>query len=87
METYREKLYVNPIDGVCCYRDVEWSPDGSYLLFAFQNYLQGSSSTTQLYYIPYGSIGTGATYEPLPLPIITDPREKPQPVLRPALTP
>jgi hypothetical protein len=87
METYRDYLYINPIDNVCCYRDVDWSPDGSYLLFAFQNYLRGSSSTTQLYYIPYGSIGTGAKYEPLPLPVITNPREKPQPVLRPALSP
>jgi serine/threonine protein kinase len=87
LETYRPRLYLNPIDNVCCYRDVQWSPDGKYLLFAFQNYLAGSGSTTQLYYIPYGTIGSGAKYEPLPLPEITDPREKPQPVLRPALTP
>ena len=55
MTTYQPDLSINPIRGVCCYRDPQWSPDGSYLLFAFQDYLQGSSSTTQLYYIPYGS--------------------------------
>jgi serine/threonine-protein kinase len=85
MTTYQPDLSINPIREVCCYRDPQWSPDGTHLLFAFQDYLQGSSSTTQLYYIPYGSIGTGAAYEPLPLPEITDPKEKPQPVLRPAL--
>lgn len=83
MDLHKAKLAVNPIDDVCCYRDPHWSPDGNYLIFAFQDYLQGSDSITQLYYIPYGSIGTGSKYEPLPLPKITDPREKPQPVLRP----
>jgi tRNA A-37 threonylcarbamoyl transferase component Bud32 len=84
METYKASLSVNPVRGACCYRDPQWSPDGNYLLFAFQDMLQGSASTTQLYYVPYGSIGTGATYEPLPLPEISNPREQPQPVLRPA---
>jgi serine/threonine protein kinase len=84
METYKASLSVNPVRGACCYRDPQWSPDGTYLLFAFQDMLQGSASTTQLYYVPYGSIGTGATFEPLPLPEISDPREQPQPVLRPA---
>jgi len=83
-ETFRFSLAVNPVRGVCCYRDPQFSPDGSHLLFAFQDYGAGSSSVTQLYYIPYGSLGTGATYQPLPIPEITDPREQPQPVLRPA---
>jgi len=84
METYKANLSVNPIGGKCCYRDPQWSPDGTYLLFAFQDMSLGEGSTTQLYYIPYGSIGTGATFEPLPLPAITNPREQPLPVLRPA---
>ena len=84
METYKANLSVNPVRGQCCYRDPQWSPDGTYLLFAFQDIMEGEASTTQLYYIPYGSIGTGATYEPMPLPEITNPREQPQPVLRPA---
>ncbi len=76
MQSYQFSQSINPVSGVCCYRDPQWSPDGSHLLVAFQDYLQGSSSSTQLYYIPYGSIGTGAAYEPLPLPEITNPREK-----------
>jgi hypothetical protein len=74
---------INPVGNACCYRDSQFSPDGSYLLFAFQNYAGGSSSQTQLYYISYASIGSGATYEPLPLPPITNARESPWPVLRP----
>jgi serine/threonine protein kinase len=85
METYKASLSVNPVEGSCCYRDPQWSPDGTHLLFAFQDIGQGEASTTQFYYIPYGSIGTGATYEPLPLPEITNPRERPGAVLRPAV--
>ena len=29
----------------------------------------GGGSQTQLYYIPFNSIGTGATYTPIPLPV------------------
>jgi serine/threonine protein kinase len=87
IETFKENLYVNPIKGVCCYRDARWSPDLSHLLVVFQDYMQGAKSTSQIYLIPFGSIDTGANYEPLPLPIISDPRAKPQPVLRPAQTP
>jgi hypothetical protein len=87
MELHKARLEINPVDNRCCYRDAEWSPDGSHLVFAYQDYLQGSNSVTRLFLIDYGSIGTGAQYEPLPLPDITDPREKPQPVLRPAIGP
>ncbi len=84
MDTFTFSGAVNPVNNTCCYRDAEFSPDGSYLVFAFQDITLGQASTTRLYYIPFGSIGTGASYEPLPLPEITDPRERPQPVLRPA---
>jgi serine/threonine protein kinase len=87
METFQPNLSINPVKNACCYRDPQWSPDGSYLVFAFQNIGEGSKSITRLYYVPYGSIGTGENYEPLPLPEITDPEERPQPVLRPALAP
>jgi serine/threonine protein kinase len=83
MENYKPSLEVNPIDGKCCYRDPQWSPDGTYLLFAFQDMGEGEASTTRFYYVPYGSIGTGASYEPLPLPVITNPVEQPGAVLRP----
>lgn len=87
MDKFQPLLSINPIEKKCCYRDPQWSPDGSYLVFAFQDYLQGSNSKTQLYMIPYGDVGTGSTFNPLPLPEITDPRESPQPVLRPAAVP
>jgi hypothetical protein len=85
METYKFSQSVNPINNTCCYRDAEFSPDGSYLAFAFQDINLGQNSVTKLYYIPYGTIGTGETYSPLPLPDITDPLERPQPQLRPAV--
>jgi Tol biopolymer transport system component len=80
----RADLKVNPISDQCCYRDPEFSPDGRYLILVFQPFEAGARA--QLYYIPYGTIGTGATYEPLPLPdsFFENPREQPQPVLRPA---
>ena len=84
MDTFTFSERVNPINNTCCYRDAEFSPDGSYLVFAYQDINLGQAGTTRLYYIPFGSIGTGEQYEPLPLPEITDPRERPQPVLRPA---
>ncbi len=83
-ETFRFSDKVNPVSGVCCYRDPQFSPDGSYLIFAFQDYGAGASSVTQLFYIPFGSIGSGAAYQPLPIPALTNPREQPQPALRPA---
>jgi serine/threonine protein kinase len=82
-ELYKAYPDINPT-GSCCYRDPAFSPDGEYLLFAFQDYLGGASSTTQIYYVPYASIGTGASFEPLPIPEITNPKEKPQPILRAA---
>lgn len=75
---------INPVDNRCCYRDSQFSPDGSYLIFAYQDFLQGADSTTQIYLVPFGSIGTGVRYDPLPLPDILNPQEKPQPILRPA---
>jgi serine/threonine protein kinase/Tol biopolymer transport system component len=72
-----------PLGSTCCYRDARWSPDGSYVIFAFQDINIGN--TIQLFYINYGTIGAGAVYKPLPLPadFFTDRSEKPQPVLRP----
>lgn len=82
-DLHRADIEVNPIDGECCYRDPQFSPDGRYLIFAYQPFEAGA--TTQLYIVSFGTIGTGARYEPLPLPegFLTDPRNKPQPVFRP----
>lgn len=76
---------INPIDGACCYLDANWSPDGTYLIFAFSDFRKGDSSYTELYYIPFGSVGTGANYTPIPLPagLFKDTREAPHPILRP----
>ena len=68
-ELYKAYPDINPI-GLCCYRDPSFSPDGEYLLFAFQDQLGGASSTTQIYYVLYSNIGTGASFDPLPLPDI-----------------
>jgi len=77
---------IDPIGTKCCYTDGRWSPDGSYILFAYQDITQGSNARTQLFYVPFGSIGTGAKYTPLPLPagMFTRPSDHPEPVLRPA---
>ena len=75
---------INPIDGVCCYRDARFSPDGTYILFAFQRY---DSTDIRLYYIPFADIDKGLKWDPLPglSVIFSTPREKPQPVLRPVV--
>jgi hypothetical protein len=46
-------------------------------------YMSGGSLADRLK--QYGSVGAGGTYEPLPLREITNAREKPQPILRPAI--
>ncbi len=83
-DLHRSESKVNPIDGTCCYRDPQFSPDGRYFIFAYQLY--DPAATTQLYYVPFASIGTGANMEPLPLPegFFADRKVKPMPVLRPA---
>ncbi len=74
----------NPINNSCCYRDVQFSPDGSYLVFAYQ--AVSTENKIQLYIIPVGTIGTGETYTPIPLPdtMFAARDASPQPVLRKA---
>ena len=75
---------INPIGGACCYRDARFSPDGSYILFAFQKY---DSTAIRLYYMPFADIDKGLDWDPVPglNVIFSSPREKPQPVLRPVI--
>lgn len=82
-EAKRDDLQVNPI-GSCCYRDTAYSPDGRYLIFAYQKI--DAANKIQLYYIPVGSIGTGERYSPITLPVdfFANRTDSPQPVLRPA---
>ena len=73
---------INPVHGLCCYRDASLSPDKSYIFFAFQKF---DSSEIQLYYVPFGDWEEGNGWTPIPIPdlLFTTPREKPQPALRP----
>jgi dipeptidyl aminopeptidase/acylaminoacyl peptidase len=82
-ESYQADEKINPINGLCCYRDPEFSPDGRYIILVNQPFEMDAKS--KLYYIPLGTIGTGASYEPIPLPedFFQNPKEKPEPILRP----
>jgi serine/threonine protein kinase len=75
---------INPIKGLCCYRDARFSPDGQFVLFAYQDFSKGSDSETLVYYIPLKDMGSDKTFEPLKLPFnfFTNPREKPEFALR-----
>lgn len=79
----REAVKINPVNGLCCYRDARLSPDKSYIFFAFQKF---DSSPIQFYYVPFGDWEDGDGWTPIPIPdlLFTTPREKPQPALRPA---
>ena len=74
---------INPVNGLCCYRDARLSPDRSHIFFAFQKF---DSSQIQFYYVPIGDWDDGDGWTPIPIPdlLFTTPREKPQPALRPA---
>jgi serine/threonine-protein kinase len=56
---------LDPLQAACCYTAARISPNGTFLLFIYQNV---NNAITQLYYISYGSIGTGVSYTPLTLP-------------------
>ena len=77
----RQGLKINPIDGMCCYRDARWSPDGTHILFVFQEF---DSEMIELYYVKYSDIESGLPLTPLPIPseFLTQ-RDKPQPAVRP----
>jgi serine/threonine protein kinase len=64
----KKGVNLDPLKTSCCYTAARFSPDGSYLLFAYQNPADGQNASTQLYFIPYGTIGSGQTYTPLALP-------------------
>lgn len=72
---------LEPMGQACCYRDARWSPDGQYLVFAYQLETGGH---TQLVYAPVAEIGKVAKFTPLPLPdsFFIDPTSSPQPALR-----
>jgi serine/threonine protein kinase len=83
-ESHKPTLTVNPIGKRCCYRDARWSPDGTYLLFTFQDEGLAAAPQTLFYYVPYGDIGAGANLTPIKMPdgFFKNPKEAPQPALR-----
>ncbi|HET9906996.1 MAG TPA: serine/threonine-protein kinase [Anaerolineales bacterium] len=84
MSTMTERK-VNPIDGVCCYNSAIFSPDGTHILFVFQDVRRGENSITQLYYVPIDQMDSGITFTPvrLPLQFFLDLREDIELALRP----
>jgi hypothetical protein len=66
---------INPVNGVCCYGSAVFSPDGTYILFVFQDVRRGADSTTQLYYIPLEQDVSETTFTPIPLPILFFPNQ------------
>jgi serine/threonine protein kinase len=77
----RQETIINPIDGVCCYRDARFSPDGKLILFAFQRY---DGSEVMLYYVPFADIQAGNPLTPIELPGgFFSQRDSLQPALRP----
>lgn len=77
---------IAPIDGICCYRDAVFSPDGSHVLFAFQDIRLGELGSIEFYYQPYASLEANSSFIPLPLPdgFFGKRTDSPSPVLRPA---
>lgn len=79
-----EKIF--PIENTCCYRDATFSPDGTFVIFAFQDIRLGEASTLSLYYVRVDALTTGGALRPIPLPegFFTRRDQAPMPVLRPA---
>ena len=74
-----------PFDGNCCYRDAIFSPDGTYVMFAFQD-IRLANNPIALYYVSIDALTTGGTLHPLVLPdnFFTKRDDAPMPALRPA---
>lgn len=69
-------------NGDCCYRDIHWSPDGSYLFYSYQSVTGGEVS---LFYTPTSKLSQpGGSMASLALPhgFLTGNMESLQPALR-----
>ena len=64
---------LNPV-GACCYHGATFSPDGTYMLFLFQDITQGAESETLLYYMPLDGSEEPVRFR-VPLGFFTDIRE------------
>lgn len=67
----------------CCYRDARWSPDGSYVFFAFKN-RDITDAPMQFYYMPVSQFRNSFDATPIPMPegFFANIKEAPQPALR-----
>lgn len=85
----RQGTQLDALPGKCCYRDARWSPDSTFVFFAFQDIAQGDKATTEFYYVSYGAINAGGSFTPIPMPadFFKNQREAPQPALHPAAQP
>ncbi len=70
----------------CCYRDARWSPDGTHFIVAYQDVALGANTEIQIYFIRFGTLGTGVHYEPISMPegFFKNLKEMPQFALRAA---
>ncbi len=55
---------ISPIQGKCCYRDARWSPDGSYVIFGFQDQ---RDNIIKFYYLDAGTLESGVDFKPIPI--------------------
>ncbi len=60
---------IHTIDRVCCYGGASFSPDGTYILLAFQDVRRGADSEAQLYYVSMDLLGKGEKFTPVKLPL------------------
>ena len=83
--TTNKPTKLRPINNSCCYRDIRWSPDGSYVLFAFQDELLAADAQNLLYFVEAGLLDAGATPTLIALPerFFKNLKEAPQPAWRP----
>lgn len=77
---------IAPFENNCCYRDAAFSPDGTFVIFAFQDIRLGSASPINLYLVTTDSLSQPRPLDPLPLPegFFTRNSDTPMPALRPA---
>jgi hypothetical protein len=74
---------LNPIQNQCCYRDFRWSPDGQYILFAFEDIR--FMKEVELYFVSYGILETSPELAPIAFEDgFFSSKDRPQPALRPA---
>ena len=83
--TTNRQAEFQPVNNSCCYRDIRWSPDGNFLLFAYQDETQGPNAKTELYYVEAGLLDAGSKPILIQMPddFFKNPKEAPQLAWRP----